>query len=69
MKILFCHFIATSLKLNLFGIFKNYCTKEIPSFPCFLKRAHKFYEKHGFKRTGKTGNFFGAIIFEYAKKI
>lgn len=34
-----------------------------------LKRAHKFYEKHGFKRTGKTGNFFGAIIFEYAKKI
>ena len=31
--------------------------------------AQNFYKKHGFKETGKTGNFFGSIIYEYAKKI
>ena len=34
-----------------------------------LKRAQKFYKKHGFKKTGKTGDFIGSIIYEYAKKI
>ena len=34
-----------------------------------LKRAQNFYKKHGFKKTGKTGDFFGSIIYEYAKKI
>jgi len=32
-----------------------------------LKRAQNFYEKNGFKRTGKIGEFFGSIIYEFAK--
>ena len=34
-----------------------------------LKRAQNFYKKHGFKKTGKIGDFFGSTIYEYAKKI
>ncbi|MFX0104467.1 MAG: GNAT family N-acetyltransferase [Candidatus Hodarchaeota archaeon] len=34
-----------------------------------LKRAQNFYRKYGFKETGKTGDFFGLTIYEYAKKI
>lgn len=37
--------------------------------PNILKRAQNFYQKHGFKKTGKTGDFFGSVIYEYAKKI
>lgn len=32
-----------------------------------LKRAQSFYKKHGFKETGKTGDFFGSIVYEYSK--
>jgi len=32
-----------------------------------LKRAEYFYKKHGYKVTGKTGDFFGSKIFEYVK--
>lgn len=34
-----------------------------------LKRAQNFYKKHGFKETGKTGDFFGSTIYEFEKKI
>ncbi|MBY8990972.1 MAG: GNAT family N-acetyltransferase [Candidatus Lokiarchaeota archaeon] len=34
-----------------------------------LQRAQNFYRKNGFTKTGKTGNFFGATIYEFAKKI
>ncbi len=34
-----------------------------------LQRAQNFYKKHGFKKTGKTGDFFGSVIYEYAKNI
>ena len=34
-----------------------------------LKRAQKFYEKNGYKWTGKTGDFFGSIIYEFAKTL
>lgn len=34
-----------------------------------LQRAHNFYRKNGFKKTGKTGDFFGATIYEFAKEI
>jgi N-acetylglutamate synthase-like GNAT family acetyltransferase len=34
-----------------------------------LKRAQNFYRKHGFKETGKTGDFFGSTIYEFEKKI
>ncbi|MFX0027241.1 MAG: GNAT family N-acetyltransferase [Candidatus Hermodarchaeota archaeon] len=34
-----------------------------------LKRAQKFYEKNGYKRTGKIGDFFGSIIYEFAKTL
>lgn len=34
-----------------------------------LERAQNFYKKRGFEKTGKTGNFFGSIIYEFAKEI
>ena len=34
-----------------------------------LQRAQMFYKKHGFKKTGKTSDFFGSTIYEYAKEI
>ena len=34
-----------------------------------LKRAQNFYEKNGFKKTGKIGKFFGSIIYEFAKNL
>ncbi|MFX0005813.1 MAG: GNAT family N-acetyltransferase [Candidatus Hermodarchaeota archaeon] len=32
-----------------------------------LKRAGNFYKKHGFKLTGKIGDFFGSKIYQYIK--
>ncbi|MFX0068796.1 MAG: GNAT family N-acetyltransferase [Promethearchaeota archaeon] len=35
----------------------------------FQHRAHRFYEKHGFKKSGKENDFFGSLVYEYTKKI
>jgi ribosomal protein S18 acetylase RimI-like enzyme len=32
-----------------------------------LQRAIRFYEKHGFRFSGRVGQFFGMPLFEYAK--
>lgn len=34
-----------------------------------LKRASHFYEKHGFRPTGKVGSLFGMSLFEYSKAL
>lgn len=34
-----------------------------------LKRASHFYEKYGFRPTGKGGSFFGMALFEYSKDV
>ena len=34
-----------------------------------LKRALRFYEKHGFQPTGRVGDFFGMPLFKYRKYI
>jgi N-acetylglutamate synthase-like GNAT family acetyltransferase len=34
-----------------------------------LQRAQNFYKKHGFKKTGKTSDFFGSKVYEFAKEI
>jgi ribosomal protein S18 acetylase RimI-like enzyme len=34
-----------------------------------LKRAVRFYEKHGYSATGKVGDFFGMKLFEYGKPL
>ena len=34
-----------------------------------LKRASHFYEKHGFRPTGKVGPFFGMSLFEHSKAV
>jgi len=34
-----------------------------------LKRAQNLYEKNGFKKTGKIQDFFGSIIYEFAKTL
>jgi len=45
------------------------CTYLTLDTTAILKRAQNFYKKHGFKKTGKTGDFFGSTIYEFAKKI
>src|SRR5581483_3343755 len=34
-----------------------------------LQRAARFYEKNGFRRTGKIGSFFGMPLIEHSKSI
>ncbi len=34
-----------------------------------LKRATRFYEKNGFRRTGKVSDFFGMPLIEYVKDL
>jgi GNAT superfamily N-acetyltransferase len=34
-----------------------------------LKRAMRFYEKHGYRATGRVADFFGMPLFEYRKSI
>jgi ribosomal protein S18 acetylase RimI-like enzyme len=34
-----------------------------------LRRAVRFYEKHGFEHTGRVTDFFGMPLFEYAKEL
>ncbi|MFX1314404.1 MAG: GNAT family N-acetyltransferase [Promethearchaeota archaeon] len=34
-----------------------------------LLRAQKFYRKHGYEKTGKTTEWFGHIIYEFAKRL
>ncbi len=34
-----------------------------------LNRAIRFYEKHGFRPTGRVGCFFGMPLFEYSKSM
>jgi N-acetylglutamate synthase-like GNAT family acetyltransferase len=34
-----------------------------------LKRASHFYEKYGFRPTGRVGSFFGMSLFEYSKSV
>jgi ribosomal protein S18 acetylase RimI-like enzyme len=34
-----------------------------------LQRAMRFYEKNGYRRTGRVGDFFGMRLIEYAKHL
>ncbi|HEX5434689.1 MAG TPA: GNAT family N-acetyltransferase [Candidatus Angelobacter sp.] len=34
-----------------------------------LKRAMRFYERHGYRRTGRVTDFFGMPLYEYAKEL
>ena len=34
-----------------------------------LQRAMRFYEKHGYRRSGKVGDFFGMPLIEYVKDV
>jgi GNAT superfamily N-acetyltransferase len=34
-----------------------------------LKRAMRFYERHGYRPTGKVTDFFGMPLYEYAKEL
>ena len=34
-----------------------------------LRNAIRFYTKHGFKRTGKTRDYYGIEVFEMSKNI
>jgi GNAT superfamily N-acetyltransferase len=34
-----------------------------------LERAMRFYEKHGYRRSGKVGDFFGMPLYEFVKNL
>jgi len=34
-----------------------------------LQRAVRFYEKHGFRRSGRVSDFFGMPLYEYGKML
>jgi [ribosomal protein S18]-alanine N-acetyltransferase len=34
-----------------------------------LQRATRFYEKNGYRKTGRVGDFFGMRLLEYAKQL
>ncbi len=34
-----------------------------------LKRAMRFYERHGYTATGRVADFFGMPLYEYAKEL
>ncbi|MFX1567139.1 MAG: GNAT family N-acetyltransferase [Promethearchaeota archaeon] len=44
------------------------CTLLTLDTTAILERAQNFYIKCGFKKTGKTGDFFGSTIYEFAKE-
>ncbi len=45
------------------------CTLLTLDTTAILERAQNFYKNQGFKKTGKTSDFFGSIIYEFAKEI
>lgn len=34
-----------------------------------LQRAIRFYQKHGYRATGRVGDFFGMALYEYEKRV
>jgi len=45
------------------------CTRATLDTTAPLKRAARFYEKCGYRRTGRTSDFFGMTLFEFAKTL
>ena len=48
---------------------RQHCTRMTLDTTEPLKRAMRFYEKHGFRKTGRTSDFFGMTLTEYAKNL
>ena len=47
----------------------NGCTFVTLDTTAPLKRATRFYEKHGFSASGRVSDFFGMPLYEYAKPL
>lgn len=48
---------------------KNGCTLVTLDTTAPLKRATRFYEKHGFSASGRVSDFFGMSLYEYSKSL
>jgi ribosomal protein S18 acetylase RimI-like enzyme len=48
---------------------RQHCTRITLDTTEPLQRAMSFYEKFGFRRSGKISNFFGMPLFEYQKSL
>ncbi len=48
---------------------ENGCNRVTLDTTLPLDRAMNFYAKHGYKRSGRSTDFFGMTLIEYAKKI
>jgi ribosomal protein S18 acetylase RimI-like enzyme len=46
---------------------KQHCSRVTLDTTGPLQRAMRFYERHGYRRSGKVGNFFGMPLIEYVK--
>ena len=45
------------------------CTRVTLDTTAPLARAIRFYERHGYRPTGRVGDFFGMPLFEFEKRI
>lgn len=50
-------------------LLRNGCTLVTLGTTEPLKRATRFYEKHGFSRSGRISDFFGMPLYEYSKQL
>jgi len=48
---------------------RQHCTRITLDTTAPLQRAMRFYEKRGFRRSGKVSDFFGMPLFEYHKPL
>lgn len=60
---------AELLKAAETALAESGCSRISLDTTALLERAIRFYEKNGFRRTGKVTDFFGMPLYEYAKKI
>jgi predicted N-acetyltransferase YhbS len=45
------------------------CSRITLDTTAVLQRARRFYEKHGFRRSGRVADFFGMELIEYVKRL
>ena len=50
-------------------LLRNGCTRVTLDTTAPLQRAIRFYERNGYRRSGKVGDFFGMPLYEYIKNL
>ena len=62
--------VSRDLLVEIEGWLKeNGCNRVTLDTTLPLDRAMNFYAKHGYKRSGRSADFFGMTLIEYAKTL